>query len=57
MEDEAYEMRETESWEGWCGERKKMRKERVRWESEDQWEEDRWGREEKRIKKSFAHKQ
>ena len=29
MEDEAYEMRETESWEGWCGERKKMRKERV----------------------------
>ena len=47
---------ETESWEGWCGERKK-------------WEKKEWGEsqrtsekktdegEEKRIKKSFAYKQ
>ena len=51
MEDEAYEMRETESWEGWCGERKKNEK---RESSEDWWEESRRGKEKKKNKKSFT---
>ena len=36
MEEEDYEMIERESWEDWCGERKKREKERVRWESKGQ---------------------